>query len=337
MTTLQASPEAGAARPRLDRHQLADIQRRFPVLQVVALVVLYLIGQLTVPGWSTRSTIISMLVMAALLGLAGAGQTIVVLGGGIDFSVGSFITAGAVFITQLPSVDHWPAWAAIAFALAVAVAGGALNGYLSDRFRIEPLVVTLGVGALLVGVLTGWTGGAVNGAPPNWTSTLVSDISDTFGLAIPPVVVIWAVLAVVIGVILARTRAGRSLYLNGTNPRAARLALVRTRLTWTTGFIVSAVIATFVGILLAGDGGGNLTAGDPYLFQALTAVIVGGTMFGGRGDYWRTVLGALILTVVTYLLDAHNYSTGVDEMVFGLLIMLVVALYGRERKVRDRV
>ncbi len=278
-----------------------------------------------------------MLVMAALLGLAGTGQTIVVLGGGIDFSVGAFITAGGVFITELPSVDGWPAWAALALAAAVAAAGGALNGAVSYRFRVESLVVTLAVGALLTGVLTGWSGGAVSGTPPAWTATAVSVISDTFGLPVPPAVVIWLLLAVVTGIVLSRTQAGRSLYLTGTNPLAARRALVRTGWTWTAGFVVSALVATFVGVLLAGNGGGNLTAGDPYLFQALTAVIVGGTMFGGRGDYWRTVLGALILTVVTYLLDAHNYSAGVQEMVYGLLIMIVVAAYGRERRIRDRV
>lgn len=325
------------ARAVAGRHQLADLQRRFPLLQVAALAVLYLVGAATVPGWTSRSTLMSMLVMAALLGLAGAGQTIVVLGGGIDFSVGAFITAGGVFITELPSVDGWPAWAAIALAVAVALAGGALNGVVSYRFRVESLVVTLAVGALLSGVLTGWVGGAVAGTPPAWTSTAVSVISDTFGLPVPPVVVIWLLLAVGAGVVLSRTRAGRSLYLTGTNPVAARRALVRTGWTWTAGFAVSAVVATFVGVLLAGNGGGNLTAGDPYLFQALTAVIVGGTMFGGRGDYWRTVLGALILTVVTYLLDAHNYSAGVQEMVYGLLIMIVVAAYGRERRIRDRV
>jgi ribose transport system permease protein len=323
--------------PRLDRHHLADLQRRFPVLQIVALAVLYLVGAITVPGWVSQSTTTGMLVIAALLGLAGAGQTIVVLGGGIDFSVGAFITAGGVFITELPSVDHWPVWAAVVFAFVIAIICGALNGWISDRFRVESLVVTLGLGSLLTGVLTGWTNGAVSGTSPYWTSTLVSDISHTFGLGIPPVVMIWLVIAIVIGVVLARTRAGRSLYLTGTNPRAARLALIRTRRTWTAGFVVSAVIATLVGILLAGEGGGNLSTGDPYLFQALAAVIIGGTMFGGRGDYWRTVLGALILTVITYLLEAHNYTTGVQEMVFGALIMLVVALYGRERKVRDRV
>jgi ribose transport system permease protein len=326
-----------AARQLTSRHHVADLQRRFPLLQVAALVVLYVVGAATVPGWTTRSTLMSMLVMAALLGLAGAGQTIVVLGGGIDFSVGAFITAGGVFITELPSVDGWPVWAAIVFSLVVAAAGGVLNGVTSYRFRIEPLVVTLGVGALLGGVLTGWVSGAVSGTPPSWTDSAVSVTTSTFGIPIPPIVSIWVVLAVTAGIVLARTRAGRSLYLNGTNPVAARRALVRTGWTWTAGFIVSAVLATFAGMLLAGDGGGNLSAGDPYLFQALTAVIVGGTMFGGRGDYWRTVLGALILTVVTYLLEAHNYSTGVQEMVYGLLIMIVVAFYGRERKIRDRV
>ena len=324
-------------RPLASRHHVADLQRRFPLLQVVALAVLYLVGAATVPGWTTHSTLMSMLVMAALLGIAGAGQTIVVLGGGIDFSVGAFITAGGVFITVLPSVDHWPVWAAIVFALLVAVTGGALNGVISYRFRIEPLVVTLGIGALLSGVLTGWVSGAVTGTPPSWTESAVSVTTSTFGIPIPPIVSIWIVLAVVAGIVLARTRAGRNLYLNGTNPVAAKRALVRTGWTWTAGFMVSALLATFAGMLLAGDGGGNLGSGDPYLFQALTAVIVGGTMFGGRGDYWRTVLGALILTVVTYLLEAHNYSTGVQEIVYGLLIMIVVALYGRERKIRDRV
>lgn len=324
-------------RPAVSRHHVADLQRRFPLLQVVALAVLYLVGTATVPGWTAHSTLMSMLVMAALLGLAGAGQTIVVLGGGIDFSVGAFITAGGVFITELPSVDGWPVWAAILFSLAVAVVGGVLNGVISQRFRIEPLVVTLGVGALLSGVLTGWVSGAVSGTPPSWTDSAVSVTTSTFGIPIPPIVSIWVVLAVVAGIVLARTRAGRSLYFNGTNPVAARRALVRTGWTWTAGFVVSAVLATFAGMLLAGDGGGNLDSGDPYLFLALTAVIVGGTMFGGRGDYWRTVLGALILTVVTYLLEAHNYSTGVQEMVYGVLIMIVVAAYGRERKIRDRV
>ena len=136
------------ARHLASRHLAADLQRRFPLLQVVALVVLYIVGAATVPGWTSRATLISMLVMAALLGMAGIGQTIVVLGGGIDFSVGAFITAGGVFMVELPSVDNWPVWAAIVAAFAVAVVGGVLNGVISYRFKVEALVVTLGIGAL---------------------------------------------------------------------------------------------------------------------------------------------------------------------------------------------
>jgi ribose transport system permease protein len=339
MRTADAPPSVPAAAQRARAlAQVTDVQRRFPVLQVLALVGFYLYGAASISGFASRSALYSMLVQAALLGLAGAGQTIVVLGGGIDFSVGAFITAGDVIITQLVGTSHWPFVMAVLAALAIAVAGGCINGYVSRRFRIEPLIVTLGIGALLEGLLTVWINGAVTGSAPAWLGTLTSPVGDTFGVPVPPVVVIWAVVAIVIGVVLSRTRAGRGLYLSGVSPRAARLALVRVSRAWIGAFVVSAVLATVVGILLAGySGSGDLTIGDPYLFESLTAVIVGGTMFGGRGDYWRTVLGALLISVVTEILGALNFSSAVQQIIYGVLIMVVVAAYGRDRKVRDRV
>ena len=161
---------------------------------------------------------------------------------------------------------------------------------------------------------------------------------STFGVPVPPVVPIWAVVALVIGLVLTRTRAGRNLYLTGVNQRAAKLALVRVNRTWICAYIASAVLATCVGILLAGySGSGDVTVGDPYLFQSLAAVIVGGTMFGGRGDYWRTVLGALVLSVVALLLSAAQMSSADQQMITGALILGVVGLYGRERRLRDRI
>jgi ribose transport system permease protein len=328
--------QAGPA--RFSRARLGDLQRRYPLLQVIALIALYVYGAVTISGFASKSALYSMGVQAALLGLAGAGQTIVVLGGGIDFSVGAFITAGDVIVTQLMGKNHWPFAAAVAAALVIAVIGGIVNGAVSRRFLIEPLIVTLGVGALLTGLITVWIDGAVTGSAPAWLGTLTSPIGTTFGIPVPPVIVIWAVVAIVIGVVLARTKAGRSLYLTGTNPRAARLALVRVGRTWVAAFVISAVLATVVGVLLAGySGSGDITIGDPYLFESLTAVIVGGTMFGGRGDYWRTVLGALLLSVVTEILGALNFSSAIQQMIYGALIMGVVAAYGRDRKLRDRV
>ena len=154
----------------------------------------------------------------------------------------------------------------------------------------------------------------------------------------PPVAVLWAVVAVVMAVLLHRTVAGRKLYATGANPRAAALARIDTERVWIVVFAASAALSAVVGCLLAGFAGADQTIGDPYLFSALTAVIVGGTSFmGARGDYTHTVVGALILTVLTTVLVGKGYSQADQQIIFGVLILLVVAGYGRDRRLRDRV
>ena len=323
---------------RLSGARLADLQRRFPVLQVVALAALYGYGLATVTGFGSRRVLDAILVQAALLGLAAAGQTIVVLVGGIDFSIAGLISAGDVVIAQLCGTRHWSALPAILVILGIGLAAGLVNGLISYRFRVEPLIVTLAVSTLLSGLILRWTNASVTGTAPSWLTSLTSPVGETFGLPIPPVVVIWAAVAIVIGVVLTRTRPGRNLYLVGTNQQAAKLALVRVDRVWIGAYVISALLAVCVGVLLVGySGSGDLTVGDSYLFQSLAAVIVGGTMFGARGDYWRTVLGALVLSVLALLLSAHNLSSADQQMISGGLILAVVALYGRERRLRDRV
>ncbi len=157
-------------------------------------------------------------------------------------------------------------------------------------------------------------------------------------MSIPPVVVIWAVVAIVGAVALHRTIAGRRLYSTGANPRAAGLARIGTGRVVIGAFALSAIASGLVGVLLAGFAGADQTLGDPYLFSGLTAVIVGGTTFmGARGDYTHTVIGALILTVLTTILVGKGYDQADQQIVFGVLILLVVASYGRERRLRDRV
>ena len=158
------------------------------------------------------------------------------------------------------------------------------------------------------------------------------------GFQIPPVVVIWGAVAIGMAVFLHRTAAGRRLYATGANPRAAELAGIATKGVWVGVFAGSAVMSTLVGCLLAGFAGADQTIGDPYLFSGLTAVIVGGTTFmGARGDYTHTVVGALILTVLTTVLVGKGYDQADQQIIFGVLILLVVAGYGRDRRLRDRV
>ncbi len=149
---------------------------------------------------------------------------------------------------------------------------------------------------------------------------------------------IWAVVAIIAGLVLHRTVPGRRLYATGANPRAAQLARVNTSRVWTLVFAASAVCSAIVGVLLAGFAGADQSLGDPYLFQGLTAVIVGGTtIMGARGDYTHTVLGALILTELTTILVGHGYDTADQQIIFGVLILIVVAGYGRDRRLRDTI
>jgi ribose transport system permease protein len=151
-------------------------------------------------------------------------------------------------------------------------------------------------------------------------------------------VAIWAAVAIIAAVFLHRTVAGRRLYATGANPRAAALTRIDARAVWVLVFMTSAIVSALVGVLLAGFAGADQTVGDPYLFSGLTAVIVGGTTFmGARGDYTHTVTGALILTVLTTVLVGKGYDQADQQIIFGVLILLVVAGYGRDRRLRDRV
>jgi ribose transport system permease protein len=215
---------------------------------------------------------------------------------------------------------------------------GAFNGYVSHRFQIQPLVVTLGMSSALIGGLLIWTHAMATGPAPAFLGRLTSVSSKTFGIGIPPLVVIWALFAILLGFGLRRTRVGRKLYATGANPEAAELSLIRTRQVWAVTFGLSALFASLLGVLLGGyTGSGNDTLGQPYLFEGLAAVIVGGTAFGARGDYWKTVLGALVLTVLSTVLVGKGYSTADQQIIFGGLILVVVAGYGRGPRMRDRI
>ena len=145
-------------------------------------------------------------------------------------------------------------------------------------------------------------------------------------------------MAILLGVFLHLTPAGRRLYATGSNVRAAEAALVRTRWVWTAAFAASAVFAALAGILIAGfSGASDAALGDSYLWTGITAVIVGGTAFGARGDYWRTVLGCLFLTELSTVLVGKGLSTADQQIVNGLLILVVVGLYARERRLGDRI
>ncbi|MGA0614286.1 ABC transporter permease [Paracoccus sp. KR1-242] len=300
--------------------------------------VLHAIGTALIPGYSAPFAIRAMLVIAALLAVASVGQTLVVILGGIDLSIPFVIGFANVVAAQLYG-QGWPFVLVCLVVLGLAALIGAANGALSRGLNIHPLIVTLGLGMIVQGLVLIWTKGFPSGSAPKAVSAFVS-IGGSFGpLPVPALIPALLVLTVLIVLVLERTPYGRQLYALGSNPGAAPYALIRPLRIWTVTFAASAVFAALAGVLLLGfTGSAYGDVGQPYLFQTIAAVVVGGAaLVGGRGNFVGTLAGVLVLTEINTLLIGLGFQPASVQAAFGAIILLLVSLYGRERHFRTTV
>lgn len=336
MSAVQAI-RSGAALPAFDIVRTA--QRKVPLVQILGIVACLAYGASRVEGFVSTANLITIGVLASLLAIAAIGQTAVVIVGGIDLSLGSMLSAGAVLVPFYSVTFDLPFLLVAVLGVVVGAAVGALNGIISSVFGAHPLIVTLAIGSCVQGLILVSTRGEPTGVVPEKLSELTLPSSTTFGLGVPPIVVGVALAAIIGSVVLYRTALGRRLYAVGTNPTAAGLTLIRTRTMWIGAFAFSAALAMIAGLAVAGfSGSGELNVGNNYLFLSVAAVLIGGTpMEGGRGDFVRSVVGAVLLTCISTTLTSLNYSNAYIQILSGLLIFLVAANSSRELSAKDRV
>ncbi|MEO4043378.1 ABC transporter permease [Hoeflea sp. CAU 1731] len=316
---------------------LSTDQRRALGAFLIA-IALHMLGTLLIQGYSSAFSMRAMLVLASLLAIASIGQTLVIILGGIDLSIPFVIGFANVVSAQLYG-DGMSFWIVCVIVLALALVIGAFNGLVSGGLNIHPLIVTLGVGTIIQGSVLLWTAGFPSGSAPALLSDFVSIGGSAMGLPVPWLVPCFIVVIAVITVLLVRTPYGRRVYAVGNNPRAAMLALISPLGMWTLTFAISAFFAAVTGILLLGfTGSAYGEVGQPYLFQTIAAVVIGGTaLVGGRGSYLGTVAGALVLTELNTLLIGLGLQPSVVQAALGLVIILLVSLYGRDPHVSTRI
>jgi len=309
-----------------------------PALQVLVVLALAAWLVITIPAIANPRSITSILVITSLLALAAMGQTLVVILGGLDLAAPGYILFGTFMAANVAGKLGVPAVVALLITVVVCGGVGALIGWICHRFAVQPLVVTLGTGAAITGATLFLADGDYSSAPPEALRSLASLRGTTLGLPFPPVILIVLLCGAGMWLFLNRTAAGRRFYATGINFRAARLARVRTAAVWTMVFAASGALAGVAGVFIASFGAGwSQTIGEPYLFSGLAAVLVGGSIFGSiRGSYTRTLLGALTLTLLSTIIVSHGLTEAQSRIVFGVIILAVVSLYGRERHVRDR-
>lgn len=290
----------------------------------LALVVVVAITAVLVPPMVGADHWPTLLRQAAPLGLLALGQTVLLLGRGIDLSVGGVV--GIVSVVLAGDLARTAgAGVVVVVCLVIGLLVGLVNGALVAWGRLSPLIATLGTGFVLTGAMLIYTGGAPTGQVPAAIRTLASGrfLGLSWGTYL------WLFTAIALGLALKFTWAGRWVRAAGAGPEAARLATVR--LTWVQmgSHVLCSLCAVLAGLVLAGFVGvGTLGAGQELMLNSLAATVVGGTLLaGGRGGVTGTVGGALLLTVLAALLTGLGAGAPGQLLMQGLVIVAAAFLF----------
>jgi len=326
---MSGSPQASArSRPIEARSILLWLQRNTIVALIVLLLLFVAVVELLKPGTVNPVWLSNTLLFAAPLGILAAGQTMVMLTGGIDLSVVSVATGSAFLMTT--TALKFGDVSAVVIGLGLGLIVGAINGVGVALLGVQPLVMTLGTGLMTQGAIIVYSQRilASRSIVPDFIHAIGSD--RLVGL-VPFDLFLWLPIAVLVVVTLGQTGFGRLLYAIGDNRDGCKLAGVRVWRLVLIDYIICAVLASIAGFVLVGHtNSADLSLAANYLLPSIAAVIIGGTsIFGGRGGYSGSIIGALILTVLDGLLTLLDSPEPIKQILYGGIIFALAAAYSR--------
>jgi len=314
-----------------------------PVAALLLAVILFVLSGLLPNGFGSdlgvaRAQATNIVRLAVFLGVIAAGQTLVIISGseGIDLSAGSVVTLTAILTYVLVNGANEKVFLGLLAALAVGMVIGFLNGVGITVLKISPFVMTLGMSGVVTGAIIVITHGNVTGkVAPIMTRLIARPISPS--IPIPNAIILWILFGILMWLLLERTSFGRQLFAIGVNRVTARLSGVDVTGTNLLTYSLAGALAGFGGFLLVGNTGVvHLQLGQPFLFPSIAAVAVGGTLLsGGKGSYWGTMAGAIVLTLITSLLTTMQMPDSVRRMVLGATLLVLISIYGRQRSLRQ--
>lgn len=320
--TTVASPITGEPVKLFSRDWLGAMALRYAMFIILLLVIFYFSYRSA--RFSTVENLITILVAAAPFALIALGQTLVILTGGIDLSVGSVIAVSAMAGAATAKANPGQVWMTVLVAMAVGLAVGCLNGIMVSRLNVPPFIATLGT-------LTAGSGAAYvigGGAPINGLPAEFGSIANTkiFGLQIPVLLMIIGIIA--LAIIMKRTTYGMRVYAVGGNRNAAEIAGINAKNVLFSVYALSGLLAGLSGVMLASrviSGPPNL--GQGYELDAIAAVVIGGaSLMGGRGSIWGTALGLLMIQTLNNGLDILVVPAYWQDVIKGVLIVAAVAI-----------
>jgi ribose transport system permease protein len=314
-----------------------------PVAALILAIILFLLSGLLPNGFGSdldvaRAQATNIVRLAVFLGVIAAGQTLVIISGseGIDLSAGSVVTLTAILTYSIVNAADERVLPALFVALLAGALVGFVNGVGITFLKISPFVMTLGMSGVVAGTIIVITHGNVVGkVSPLMTRLIARPLSPS--LQIPNALIIWILFGILMWLLLERTTFGKNLFAIGVNRVTARLSGVNVNAMNLATYALAGALAGFGGFLLVGNTGVvHLQLGQPFLFSSIAAVAVGGTLLsGGKGSYWGTMAGAIVLTLITSLLTTMQMPDSVRRMVLGGTLLILISIYGRQRALRQ--
>lgn len=294
---------------------------------LVGLLVLITIVTILSPSFLSTKNIFNILRQTSVNGIIAAGMTFVILTGGIDLSVGSILAiSGAVCASLLASGQN--IIIAVLAALIIGAMVGFLNGFIITKGKLQPFIATLATMTILRGLTLLYT----DGKPITLGS---GDLAIKFGqigggkiFGTPTPALIMILVFAICAFVLKNTQMGRYTYALGSNEEATKLSGLNTDKIKIAVYTISGILASVAGIIITSRlFSAQPTAGDGYELDAIAAVVLGGTsLTGGRGKITGTIIGALIIGVLSNALNILDVSSYYQMMVKGAVILVAVLL-----------
>jgi ribose transport system permease protein len=315
---------------RRDWRQRIDV----PVATAFGCILLLLVlGSFYSSNFLSPQYLLQQLKVGAFLGIIATGMMLVILLGQIDLSVPWTVTLGAMMASA--AAAHGAAGEALAIPVGIGcgLLIGIVNGVGVAYLRIPSMIITLAVNAVAQGLMVAYTGGF---APGDSASAAMRYLAAGTILGVPNAAIMWLVTGVLAVFLLNRTTFGRAIYGIGNKETAAYLSGVPTQRVVMIAFALSGALAAFGGVLLAGYAGkAAQSMGDAYLLPSIAAVVLGGTsILGGRGSYLGTIAGVILITLLQSILSVMQIAEFGRQIIYGVIIVAMLLLYGREKIVR---
>jgi ribose transport system permease protein len=276
----------------------------------------------------------SIILLTLLLSFAAAGQTMVLIGGGLDFTVGAVMSSTAILTSYVMDGQDGRFFIVFGFAMLIGAAVGLLNGICAVKIDLPPMIVTMAISNVVTRMQYVLTQGSPSGyVGPKFVDSVIGRIGGVIPSLTLYALVVWPL----VFFLLNRSRFGKQLYIMGNNPTASRLTGVKNSTVRVLMYVFSAMLAAFAGMVGAAYmKTARCQIFDEYAFNSLVAVIVGGTAFtGGIGSYAGSIAGALLMTVLSNGLTVLALSQPVRNIVQGVVLVLLLIIYNRGEAVRQ--